>query len=154
MYNIIVSHLCLVNNFRDQPIKRERERDTFIIRDGLSIRILYFLPGFKSEGFVIRCFSSTVYKLGRLKYRFYSWQHCDCWSLFEKYRSVETKKQGEPEMINRAGSAPLALKWGGNRWEEKIVSDEDACLEGFLLAYGVRAGEDWMEAATDQTTRL
>jgi len=34
---------------------------------------------------------------------------------------VETKKQGEPEMINRAGSAPLALKWGGNRWEEKIV---------------------------------
>jgi hypothetical protein len=41
--------------------------------------------------------------------------------LFEKYRLVETKKEGEPEMINRAGSAPLALKWGGNRWEEKIV---------------------------------
>lgn len=117
-----------------------RERDSFIIRDHVSIRILNFLPGFKSEGFVIRCFSSAVYKLARLEYRFYSWQHCDCWSLFEKYRSVETKKQGEPEMINRAGSAPLALKWGGNRWEEKIVSDEDACLEGFLVGLWCQSG--------------
>jgi hypothetical protein len=57
-------------------------------------------------------------------------------------------------MINRAGSAPLALKWGGNRWEEKIVSDEDACLEGFLVGLWCRSGKDWMQAASDQTKRL
>jgi hypothetical protein len=43
-------------------------------------------------------------------------------------------------MINRAGSAPLALKWGGNRWEEKIVSDEDACLEGFPVGLWCQCG--------------
>jgi hypothetical protein len=57
-------------------------------------------------------------------------------------------------MINRAGSAPLALKWGGKRWEEKIVRDEDACLEGFLVGLWCHSGEDWRQAASDQTIHV